>query len=145
MSLRIFRAIHIFLPVNASLHWLYNVSCLILLMNWRFANTVGTASFFKGWTEVPHSLWRCRHGSIAPGIQDYYWTTVNITWRPACLIQDFMECDVQKLRRLFLCLIVILRQFRIIRYNQQAALKYKIIGAPKSLKTSHVPYLGIVL
>jgi hypothetical protein len=30
MSLRIFRHTKIFLPVNASLHWLNNVSCLVL-------------------------------------------------------------------------------------------------------------------
>jgi hypothetical protein len=56
MSLLIFRAINTFHPVNASLHWLNNVSCLFLSMNWRRANTVGTVGFFKGLTEVPHSL-----------------------------------------------------------------------------------------
>jgi hypothetical protein len=39
VSLRIFRAINTFLPVNASLHWLNNVSCLFLSMNWRCENT----------------------------------------------------------------------------------------------------------
>ncbi len=53
MFLRIFRAINTFLPVNASLHWLNNVICLFLSMNWRCANTVGTVGC---WTEVSHSL-----------------------------------------------------------------------------------------
>jgi hypothetical protein len=91
MSFRIFRAILIFLPVNASLCWLNYVSCLFLSMNWRCSNTVGTVGFFKDWTEVPHSLCKCRHWSIALGFSDYYWTTVNTTWGTVCLIQDFTE------------------------------------------------------
>jgi hypothetical protein len=33
-----------FLPVNASLHWPNNVSCVFLSMNWRCANTEGTVA-----------------------------------------------------------------------------------------------------
>ncbi len=58
----------------------------------RCDNTVGAVGFFKCWTEVPCSLWKCRHWSIAPGMSDYYWTTVNTIWRTANQIQVFMEC-----------------------------------------------------
>ncbi len=46
-------SINTFLPVNASFHWLNNVSCLFSSMNWRCANSVGTVGFFKGSTETP--------------------------------------------------------------------------------------------
>ncbi len=95
MSLRVFRAINTFLPVNASLHWLNNVSCLVLSTNWRCAITEGTVGFFKGWTEVPYSLRRCGHWSVAPGRSDYYWTTVNTTWRIACLIQELCRLSLR--------------------------------------------------
>ncbi len=41
---------------------------------------------------VPHFLWRCCHWSIAQGMLNYYWTTVNTTCRTSCLIRDLMEC-----------------------------------------------------
>jgi hypothetical protein len=87
---------------------------------WTGSALLGSIGFFKVWTEVPHSLWWWRHWSIAPGMSDYYRTTVhtvNTTWRTTSLIQDFMECA--ETTPTFLFLIPIFRQFRTIRCNQQ--------------------------
>ncbi len=126
MSIRIFRASNTFLPANASLHWLNNVSCLVLSMNWWCDTTVGTVSFFKGWTEVPIFF---EDAAIGPLLLECRLLLHNSKYHlaTACLILDFWI--VQELRRLSLFyLIQIVRQFRIIGCKLQAALHSTLLN-----------------
>jgi hypothetical protein len=89
-------------PVNAKITPIAYVLRLTLFLNCRQA--VHHVSFFKG---------KLRSQTFFEVPPDCYCTSVNTTWRTASLMQN--------LRQLFL-LDPILRRFRIVRCNRQAAL-----------------------
>jgi len=94
-----------------------NVSCLFLFMNWRRANTVRTVGFFKGSTEVPHFLWRCRHWSRNVGL-----LLANSKFHLAHCQPNTRFYGACRNYANFLYLILILCRFRITRCNRQADL-----------------------